>query len=137
MRILAIDPGSVKCGIAIAEGDEILQLELLTKDEFFNDIFDLNKKWQPDLILLGDGTCSQYYKQQITDLLPDISLEMVDETSSSEEARRLYWKYNVPKGWRALIPLGLLFPPEPYDQYVALILLERYKKHKNALSALN
>jgi len=53
------------------------------------------------------------------------NVQVVDERGTSELARRRYLLDHPARGWRRLIPLGLRHPPEPYDDYAALILAER------------
>ena len=33
---------------------------------------------------------------------------------------------NPPRGWRRLLPVSMQMPPEPYDDYVAVILAQRF-----------
>ncbi len=51
---------------------------------------------------------------------------MIDEHRSSEQGRRRYFRENPPRGWRRLLPVGLQTPPRAYDDYVAVVLAERY-----------
>ena len=44
-----------------------------------------------------------------------ITTSLIDESHSTEEARKLYWQYNPPTGWRKIIPTSMQFPPEPVD----------------------
>jgi hypothetical protein len=62
----------------------------------------------------------------LAEILPDLELIVCDEAYSTEEARKLYWELNPPKGWRSLIPLGMLAPPVPLDAYAAVVLVRRY-----------
>ena len=49
----------------------------------------------------------------------------IDEAYSTLEGRRRYLQEHR-RGWRRLLPLGLQAPPEPYDDYVAVVLGERF-----------
>jgi hypothetical protein len=51
---------------------------------------------------------------------------LVDEKGTSLLARERYLKENPPAGWRRLLPSGMQIPKEPYDDYAALLLAERY-----------
>jgi len=53
------------------------------------------------------------------------SVETVEETGTTLEARRRYFRDHPPRGWRRLLPITLQLPPEEYDDYVAELLLER------------
>ena len=57
-----------------------------------------------------------------------ITTSLIDESHSTEEARKLYWQYNPPTGWRKIIPTSMQFPPEPVDDLTALVIGLRYTK---------
>ena len=42
------------------------------------------------------------------------------------QARKRYWDIYPPKGLWKLVPLSLRVPPIPYDDVVAIILVEQY-----------
>jgi hypothetical protein len=50
----------------------------------------------------------------------------VNERDSTLEARDLYWKEVPPRGWRRLVPLSLQVPPEPIDDFAAVVLARRH-----------
>jgi hypothetical protein len=52
---------------------------------------------------------------------------MVNEDRSSLEGRYRYLKENS-RGLSRILPVGLRIPREPYDDYVAVILAERFLK---------
>ena len=66
------------------------------------------------------------FREQLEASGVGMEVTLVDEHRSTEEARRRYFVDNPPSGWRRLMPRGLLTPPVPYDDYVAIILAERY-----------
>ncbi|MCH3914335.1 MAG: hypothetical protein LKE29_03425 [Acidaminococcaceae bacterium] len=47
---------------------------------------------------------------------------------STEEARKLYWQVNPPKGLRKLLPTSMQVPPENLDGLAAVVLVKRYLK---------
>ena len=57
-----------------------------------------------------------------------ITTSLIDESHSTEEARKLYWQYNPPTGWRRFVPKGMQFPPEPVDDLTAYVIGKRYTK---------
>jgi len=84
--------------------------------------------------VLGDRTSSGKAKEVLSELLiEDKKLEIlsVDEHHSTELARRYYWRKHPPRGLRRLIPLTMQVPPVPVDDYVAVILAERYFAAEN------
>jgi hypothetical protein len=54
-----------------------------------------------------------------------MTLKVVDEYRTTEEAKKLYWQVNPPKGWRRFLPVTMQVPPEPVDDLVAVILARR------------
>jgi hypothetical protein len=58
--------------------------------------------------------------------LPEVDITTVDETGSTLEARVLYWQEHRPRGWRRLVPLSLQVPPEPVDDFAAVVLARRF-----------
>ncbi|HHV43367.1 MAG TPA: Holliday junction resolvase RuvX [Firmicutes bacterium] len=123
LRIIAIDPGSRKCGIAIAEQQGTLFRQVVATDEMEKAVKRLIATYRPLLIVVGDRTYGRRIAQLFEETLPVV---FVDEHGSSEEARQRYWKYNKRTGWRRLLPTSLQVPPEPYDDIVAEILAERF-----------
>ena len=129
MRLLAIDPGKDKCGIAILDDSRVLEKKVIPPGDFFSIINSILEQYQIEKIILGDRTFSSQTKKEIearTKGKWSGEIVLVDEHLSTQEARSRYWQGNPPKGLKKLIPLSMQTPPEPYDHYVALILAERY-----------
>lgn len=129
MRLLAIDPGKDKCGLAILEGEKVVLKRLLSPSALFASLNSLLAEYQVEKIVLGDRTFSQQTKKKIAEITGNkYPIFLVDEHLSTQEARNRYFAENPPQGWKRLLPLTLQTPPEPYDHYVAVILAERYLK---------
>jgi hypothetical protein len=62
---------------------------------------------------------------RIREYLPSMGILVVDEKDTTFQARERYWEYHPRRGWRRLLPSTLQVPPDPVDDYVALILAER------------
>lgn len=128
--IIAVDPGREKCGIAVVESNEDVVLQQVVEtSELVSCVRRLAEQYATFTVLLGDGTAHKQAETelrgvQVGDKL--LTVELVDEKHSTEEARHLYWKYNPPKGLKRLIPVSMQVPPEPVDGYVAIILAHRY-----------
>ena len=75
---------------------------------------------------MGNGTTSRAAEATIRENLPDIPVEIVDEYRTTDDARRAYWKANPPTGWRRFFPTSMQVPPEPVDDFVAVLLAQRY-----------
>ncbi|MCE5323045.1 pre-16S rRNA-processing nuclease YqgF [bacterium] len=128
--VLAIDPGSMKCGAAVVackdgSAPDVVHHAVIETDRLGESVADLEKRFHPDLIVIGNGTTSSQ-AVCVVDMVSDLPVELVDEKFTSELARKIYFKDNPPRGLRRLIPISLQTPARPYDDYVAIILAERY-----------
>jgi len=127
--VLAIDPGREKCGLAVVRRDGVVLERLVCPvDRLQGALQGLWERHRPNLVLLGDRTGAAEIAALIKQECASARLTLVDEHRSTEQARRLYFVENPPRGWRRLVPRGLLVPPEPYDDYVAIILALRFLK---------
>lgn len=129
--ILGIDPGRAKCGLALVyhsqKGLEPLCLSVIKIECLEKELGKLKDLWGVDRVVLGDGTGKgEILTRLVHYFSAKIPISLIDERNSSCEARGRYWLENPPQGLWRLIPCSLRVPPEPYDQYVALILIERY-----------
>lgn len=89
-------------------------------------VFGLQQEFRLVLIVVGDRTHSKTIREMLTPLkLPIIR---VNEDKSSIEGRYRYLRENS-KGFARLIPIGLRIPKRPFDDYVAVVLAERYLKN--------
>ena len=94
---LGIDPGRSKTGLALVDGTgAIVALHIAQIGAVVHSVF------------------------------PLLPLHIVGEAHSTEEARTLYWQVNPPRGWRSLVPLGMLVPSEPLDAYAAVVQVKRW-----------
>ena len=125
--LLAIDPGREKCGVAvvthqrIALAQEITQTATLTMRIAY-----YVGKYGITTIVLGDRTGAREARDLIRAAGFNLEIVFVNEDRSSEFGRRRFLQANPPGGWKKLLPIGLRSPERPYDDYVAVILAERY-----------
>lgn len=125
--VIAIDPGRCKCGIAVVQGNgglNILHRAVVPTEQIPNVLTDLYARYSPDVILIGNGTAAAGAVESAERL--GSLVELVDERLTSVDARKRYFIENPPRGLRRLIPTSLQTPNRPYDDYVAVILAERY-----------
>ncbi|MEN6521318.1 MAG: hypothetical protein ABFD46_09240 [Armatimonadota bacterium] len=123
--VLAIDPGRSKCGIAVvSRADGILHRAVVAPDDLPGTVTSLVIRFSPEVIVIGSGTGSQAAISSLGDL--EAPVRVVDETHSTEEARKRYFKDNPLRGWRKYVPIGLQTPPQPYDDYAAVVLAEGF-----------
>lgn len=129
MAVLAVDPGTDKCGLVVMGDDGAVKVrEIIESNALIDRIKELVSRYQVRVVLMGNGTGAKQYRRWLSEAKVDgmvDSVVMVDEYRTSEMARRRYLMENR-RGWRRFWPLSLQVPPEAYDDYVALILAERY-----------
>ena len=126
-KILSIDPGHRKCGLLLADIEDLVVLSgKIVKHSSVIEFINFWKRTNTvDLILLGNGTTSKYWKSEL--FANQISpVKLVDETSTTLRARWRYMELCPPKFVFKWLPKTLLLPPENLDSVVALILIEDY-----------
>ncbi len=129
--MVAIDPGRSKCGVAVvrsrAGGAEphALHMAVVDADELESALRDLAAGYTPDAVVVGDGTTSGA-AIEAAERVGNAPVNVVDERSTTLLARKRYFSHHPPRGLRRLVPLSLQTPARPYDDFVALILAERY-----------
>lgn len=123
---IGVDPGRAKCGLAVLDTEgALLHRSIVPADECATAAADLAARFTPAVIVLGDGTGSAAIRAEIEAAAPGVPIEVVEESHTSEEARRRRVAEER-RGWRRLVPAGLLTPSTPYDDLVATILAERW-----------
>ena len=127
MVVAAVDPGREKCGVAVVDEDgSVLEQAVVATARLADELTARAIKFRPELILLGNGTTSRAAEETIRAALSDIPVAIVDEYRTTDEAKVAYWKAHPPTGWRRFLPTGMQVPPEPVDDFVAVILAQRY-----------
>jgi len=132
--VLAIDPGSTKCGMALVRRNERDRIELLwrqvvSREKLVPKLHEAYAAASYQMIIVGGGTQSNPVVSAIREHLSSMAILVVDEKDTTLHARERYWSYHQRKGWRRLVPSTLQVPPEPVDDFVALILAERVLLH--------
>ena len=125
--LLAVDPGREKCGIAIVTYTrDVLEQGIIPLDALTSRVAYCVGRYGIQLIVLGDRTGAKDARRIIRQAGMSTEIAFVDEHHSSELGRRRYLLAHPGRGWQRLLPLGLRTPDRPYDDYVAVILAERY-----------
>ncbi len=128
--VVAIDPGTAKCGFALARRSAENRIELLwraiaSRDRLLETLDAAEAVAPYALIIVGGGTSSREVVAEIRRERPKIALLVVDERDTTMQARERYWIHHLRHGWRRLLPSTLQVPPDPVDDFAALILAER------------
>ena len=126
MIILAVDPGLDKCGVVATDDTVILERAIVPAAEFSRVIREWARRHRISQVVLGDRTGRVEILTQISTVLPGVAVSLVKEAHTTLLARRRYFADHPPRGWRRLLPLSMQVPPEPYDDYAAVIILERF-----------
>jgi RNase H-fold protein (predicted Holliday junction resolvase) len=127
--LIGFDPGRDKCGIAVVDAavpHPVQYRRVVTADQSLEELQTLLARFEIQQLLIGSQTSSKEWQAKIGNAFPALSIAVVDERHSSEEARKRYWNYYPAQGLNAFLPKGMRTPPTPYDDLVALVLIERY-----------
>ncbi len=127
-EILAIDPGREKTGIAILKNSNVLEHKIINSEELVQTIKSLLEKYIIKTIIMGNGTSSKKKYDLLKREFMDRDIVLINEYRTTDEARKLYFQENPPKGWKKLIPLGMQVPPVPVDDYAAIVIGRKYLK---------
>ena len=126
-KYLGIDPGRSKTGLALVDDKgQILGLRIAMTDNIAVELASFVGSTELSGIVMGDGTNSKAIGEAVGKVFGQLPVAVVGEAHSTEEARSLYWQVNPPKGWRKLVPLGMLVPDEPLDSYAAVVQVRRW-----------
>lgn len=129
--VLAVDPGSKKCGVAVVSAERgILERQVVPCEEFSGTLRDLYEKYRPKAILLGSSTGSKPIGAAIRQSV-QVEPQYVDEKHTTELAKLRYFQEFPPRGFWKLVPLGLQTPPTCYDDFAAVVMAERYLEKEN------
>ena len=122
--VLAIDPGREKCGVAVLASDgRVLVQEVVATAALDAAVGALIRAYEPNVIM-GNGTTSADAKKRVEAL--GVPVTLVDEYRTTDAAKCAYWEAHPPRGWRRLMPRGMLVPRVPVDDFVAVILAQRF-----------
>jgi len=129
--IIAIDPGTKKCGYAVVDSNlNVSQREVISIEKIAKTIEDSSNIYKIDKIILGNGTNYKSIEGSLKNQFPELRIILIEEEFSTLEAREKYFKAHPPRGILKLFPLSLRVPPCHYDDFVAVLLAEKYFKNK-------
>ena len=129
MIVLAIDPGRDKCGVAVCAPGRVLARAIVPSAQLPGLVTSWVTEHEVDAVVVGGGTGSRQVMAALAGLrasrrLPPVTVE--EERDSTLAARRRYFEEHPARGWRRLVPRSFQVPPEPYDDYAAVIIAERH-----------
>jgi RNase H-fold protein (predicted Holliday junction resolvase) len=124
--LLGVDPGTRKCGYAVIEsaGAQPLTMGIVPLEEFGSRLATLRANFDLAIVAIGHGTNAAVVSAVVRDAgLPFV---LVDERETTLRARARFFADHPPRGWRRIVPRGMLLPNRPIDDYAALLIAERY-----------
>ncbi len=124
MKVLAVDPGRDKAGIAVCAPGEVLAHRVIRAAELPTLVRDWIAAFGADVVVVGNRTGSVAALRQIEGVR--VPVVVVDERGTTLRARARYFDEHRPRGWRRLLPRSLQVPPVAYDDYAAVLLAEAY-----------
>jgi RNase H-fold protein (predicted Holliday junction resolvase) len=100
--------------------------QVVGADEVLGQIERLRSQFPISIVVIGNQTSSQTWKDALAQLPDPPRVMLVDERYTSLEARDRYWQMYPPEGLNRLMPQKLRTIPRPIDDIVAILLIERY-----------
>lgn len=128
MTVLGLDPGTRKCGFALlARLDGPPEaLGIVPLEELAAQLRAVLAGRSVDVAAIGRGTNAEQVAATVAAL--GLRVSLVDERGTTLLARSRFFRDHPPRGWRRLIPQGMLLPDRPIDDYAAVLIAERFLK---------
>ena len=128
MTVLGLDPGTRKCGYAVLTGlgTPPLTLGITSVEALGERLRELVAATPVAVAAIGRGTNAAVVSEIARAL--GLRVELVDERETTLKARARFFEDHPPRGWRRLVPRGMLLPERPIDDYAALLIAERFLK---------
>lgn len=124
-RVLAVDPGRDKCGLAVVDPRlGVLERGIVPTETLERSVRQWIREHRPLRLVMGAGTSHRQARKRLDGL--GLPLEIVPEGHTTERARARFFAEHPPQGWRRWIPVGLQVPPLPVDDYAAVLIAEDY-----------
>ena len=128
--VLAVDPGNDKTGLAkLSRDGELVERAIVSTDNLPEEIDNrLKKPSTIEHVVCGNGTNHKHIYPLIQEAARQhkVTTSLIDESYSTEEAKKLYWEFNPPRGLKKMVPQGMRTIPEPVDDITAFVIGTRY-----------
>ncbi len=133
--VLAVDPGTSKMGWALVDTFGKAHAQgIIRMDGWSGDLGSRLQGRDIRVVVLGDGMNRSNMEEELSRLLPEATLVVVDEKESTVEAWQL--KRQEEAGGNPFRQFAFLirqmFTPVPVDDYAARILAQRYLEESAA-----
>ena len=126
-RIAALDPGREKCGFAVLtlDGSVLLQRVIETA-KLEQEVRAAQQSYGFSVLVEGNGTTSREARARLKEARPAHGIEVLEDYPPAARPKNADWGATPPRGWRRRQPVTMQVPPEPVDDFVAVILASRY-----------
>jgi RNase H-fold protein (predicted Holliday junction resolvase) len=127
MMILAVDPGTMKCGLAILEDNHhVCERGIVRTEEFLRTV-EVWRRMYPAIgaMVVGNGTGSSNVRALLGETY-DLPVRIVPERDTTMRARTRYFREFPPPWFMRWIPLSFRVPPMPVDDWAAVLIGEDY-----------
>jgi RNase H-fold protein (predicted Holliday junction resolvase) len=132
--VIGVDPGRVKAGYAILDTTgAALEQGICPVEALPDRLRPMVVAHGATTIALGGGTSAKAVAVRLESL--GLPICLVDEYETTRFARELYFADHPPRGWRRMLPRGLLSPGRPVDDYAAILIGRRYLEARVASPA--
>ena len=133
--VLAVDPGTSKMGWALVDNMGTAHAQgIIRMDGWTGELGRTLAGREIAVVVIGNGTNRSNMEEELSRLLPETTLAVVDEKESTVEAWQL--KRREEAGGNPFrqftFMLGQMFSPVPVDDYAARVLAERFLKKRDA-----
>lgn len=123
--IIAIDPGSDKCGIAVlAMTGIIIFRRTAARSDIEQILRELHLRYEPEKYSVGDGTNSAMISKMV-EKISGVKPDMIPERDSTLEGRSLAWDVNPPGGIFRILPRIFWPLPKDIDSWAAVVIGRR------------
>ena len=127
--VVGVDPGHAKCGVAaVSSTGEVLARAVVETDRVGLAAAAMAHTHGAEVIVLGGRTGARRVWELIHAADPALPIAQVEEHMTTLEARERYWRETPPGCLMRLLPKGMRVPPEPVDDWAAVVLAERFLK---------
>jgi RNase H-fold protein (predicted Holliday junction resolvase) len=121
---MAVDPGRDKCGVAVCEPGRVIAHRVIRLVDLAGVAGEWVTAYAVDLVIVGNSTGAGDARARLAHL--HVPVDLADERGTTLEARHRYFTDHPPRGWRRIVPRSLQVPPEPYDDYAAILIAESF-----------
>ena len=133
-KLLSIDPGKNKCGLALAEiSEKKVYKAIVIESKLLKDyVRNLNTVEEIPKIIIGNGTTSDEIRKELDFLKKEIIT--FEEKNTTFRAKARYFELFPIRGLQFLIPREIFLLNKNLDAISALLILEDYCKIKFILN---